>query len=362
MLLAFQGLPPLDRGGATTIAGAGMTGLGKMVAVLAAAVLVLAGVVWATGLGGEARALATPGGEREGAKGRDAGEARSGKEDGDGRDADDAPAASRGTCTLAGTPVPLPGAVQEASGVALGRRTASVLWTHADSGEPQVLALSTAGEVLGTVRITDAAVQDWEDVAVGPCPEGSCLFLGDIGDNDAKRARITVYRVPEPQPTAGASAPAQALHATYPDGAHDAEALFVDRAGRIHIVTKGESGPVALYRFPESPSTASPSRLERVGALTDGPVKRPDRITGADLSADGRWVGLRTLGTLTLYPAASLTAGRTDGAVRYDLSAAGEAQGEGVALGPGGTVYLVGEGVRKRDPATLTRMECPPPR
>ena len=62
---------------------------------------------------------------------------------------------------------------------------------------------------------------------MGPCSGGSCLYIGDIGDNDAKRKRVTIYRVPEPEPTAQQPRPLDAVyHLTYPDGAHDAESLL----------------------------------------------------------------------------------------------------------------------------------------
>lgn len=267
-----------------------------------------------------------------------------------------------GVCRVGGPPAPLPDEVHEASGLALGRRDAGVLWTHADSGEPQVLAVSLDGTVRGVVRVAGADVEDWEDIAVGPCAGGSCLYVGDIGDNDASRARITVYRVPEPDPAGGTSAPAEALHATYPDGPQDAEALFVDPNGRIHVVTKGEGGPVAVFRFPDSPRPGAVSRLERVATLSGGKVGRNERITGADVSADGRWVALRTLRTVSFHPLEDLAAGRAGEPTRFDVSAADEAQGEGIALGPGGVVYLASEGGKKKDPATLTRVTCPLPR
>jgi hypothetical protein len=273
-------------------------------------------------------------------------------------------AADAAACRVAAPAAPLPDAVHEASGLALGRRDGGVLWTHADSGEPQVLAVSLDGTARGTVRVAGAAVEDWEDVAAGPCAAGECLFVGDIGDNDASRPRITVYRFPEPDPAGGASAPAEALHATYPDGPQDAEALFVDRTGRIHVVTKGETGPVAVYRFPESPRPGAVARLERLAELSAGKVGRSDRITGASASPDGRWVALRTLKAVSFHTLEALaTPGGGGGEpARFDLGAADEAQGEGIALGPDGAVYLASEGGKKKDPATLTRVACPAPR
>lgn len=255
----------------------------------------------------------------------------------------------------------LPDAVHEASGVALSRNAPDILWVHSDAGGPRVVAVTPQGEVRGTVRVAGASAENWEDLASGPCAEGSCLFVADIGDQDATRARVTVYRVPEPDARDGTSAPAQALHARYPDGAHEAEAIFLDAAGRIHLVTKGETGPVAVYRFPTAPRAGEVSVLERVRALTSGQVGRRQRITGAGASPDGRWVALRSLESVSIYPMAALTGGAAARPTVFDVKALGEAQGEGVAMGPAGAVYLVSEGGGKRDPATLTRLECPLP-
>lgn len=334
-------------------------GLMRLGAGVFAAIIGIGAVAWGTGAGGrraEAKGEPEPRAALQAAPAPAAAKAaeapRNGGSGGEER-----------ACRVEGGPVPLPDAVHEASGLALGRRDPGVLWTHGDNGEPQVLAVSLDGTVRGTVRIAGASARDWEDIAAGPCPGGSCLYVGDIGDNDASRPRITVYRVPEPDPAAGTSAPAEALHATYPDGPQDAEALFVDGGGRIYVVSKGETGPVAVYRYPDSPRAGAVSRLERVAALSDGRVGRSERITGADVSADGRWVALRTLREVSLHPFAALVSGAGGGspAARFDVSSAGEAQGEGVALGPDGAVYLASEGGKKKNPATLTRLACPLP-
>jgi hypothetical protein len=265
-------------------------------------------------------------------------------------------------CVVDGSAISLPDAVHEASGLALSRANPGVLWTHSDAGAPQVLALSLSGAPLGTVRITGAAVEDWEDVAVGPCSGRSCLYIGDIGDNQAERRTITVYRVPEPTPAAGSSSPAEAFRGRYPNGPHDAEALFVDAEGRIHVVTKGETGPIIVYRFPASPRRDSVNPLERVRALGTEAVPRRDRVTGASASADGRWIALRTLHGASIYPSATFASPSGAPAARFDLRGANEAQGEGIALGAGDTVFLSSEGGRKRNPARLTRVVCELPR
>ena len=329
-------------------------GLMRLGAGVFAAIIGIGAVAWGTGAGaGEAEGRGKPGDRAaQAVPGPAAAEAGDPPRDGGGDT----------VCRVGGPPAPLPDAVHEASGLALGRRDPGVLWTHGDSGEPRLLAVSLDGTVLGTVRVAGAAAGDWEDISAGPCAAGSCLYVGDIGDNDASRPRITVYRLPEPAPGDGTSAPAEALHAAYPDGPHDAEALFVDAGGRIYVVSKGETGPVTVYRYPDSPRPGVVSRLERVAELSAGKVGRNERITGADVSADGRWVALRTLRTVSFHPFEAVTGGGGGGApTRFDLSAAGEAQGEGIALGPGGVVYLASEGGKKKDPATLVRVTCPVP-
>src|SRR5689334_12151233 len=145
-------------------------------------------------------------------------------------------------CTVDGPVVQLQ-QVPEASGVAFSQRTPGVAWVHNDSKKPVVHALSEKGAVLGAARVTGAEIVDWEDIAVAPCPKGSCLYIGDIGDNRASRPSITVYRTPEPAPNEQATDPVEAMHAKYPDRPRDAEALIVLPKGDMFVVTKGEDGP-----------------------------------------------------------------------------------------------------------------------
>src|SRR5262245_19388635 len=62
------------------------------------------------------------------------------------------------------------GDLREASGVAVGRRTSGVLWSHNDSGDPVLIALGADGATRGRVWVAGAAVEDWEDIEVAPCP------------------------------------------------------------------------------------------------------------------------------------------------------------------------------------------------
>lgn len=206
------------------------------------------------------------------------------------------------------------------------------------------------------MRLAGATFKDWEAIAVGACPAGSCVYVADIGDNDAER-RITIHRAAEP--STEASVVVESFHATYPDGAHNAETLLVAPDGGLFIVTKGDTGAIGLYRFPRELRAGATHRLERVGEPRGpGKVSETDRITDGAVSPEGTWVLLRTKQRLAFHRAADLFAGNWLEAGSVDLKAIGEPQGEGVAVAADGTVYLTGEGGGKSRPGTFTRFSC----
>jgi hypothetical protein len=262
-------------------------------------------------------------------------------------------------CRISQPIIRLPG-LSEASGVAASRRTPGILWAHNDSSLPELFVLDLQGAIKGRVRVTGASVDDWEDIAVGPCPEGSCVYVGDIGDNKENRRAITLYRVPEPAPGDAATAKADVFQAAYPDGAHNAESLFVTTEADVFVITKGTGGPVALYRFPRPLVSGRTMTLERIGELIAGPrIDQRDRPTAADASSDGTWVAVRTTRLLTFHRTTELVSGRWREVFRTDLTSVGEPQGEGVAFAGNGTVVLVGEAGRSlARTGTFAKLEC----
>jgi hypothetical protein len=267
-------------------------------------------------------------------------------------------AAATPVCRVPGAPVAV-AELTEGSGLAASRAVPGRFWSHNDSGMPVLYALDPQGKITGQLRLDGARVTDWEAIAAGPCDGGHCLYVGDIGDNEAERDRITVYQVREPAGTPATAKVTNVFEATYPDGAHDAETLLVSPEGRLYIVTKGETGGVALYRFPANPRAGAAVRLERVGApRDDGRVGAAERITDGAMSADGQWIALRTLTRLTLHRASELLAGNWQPAATVDLRPLGERQGEGVAFGAGTDVYVAGEGGGGKRPGTFARLDC----
>lgn len=261
-------------------------------------------------------------------------------------------------CRIVQQPVALPAEVREASGVAVSRRYPGVVWTHNDSGgAPEIFAVNPAGVLQGRVRIDGAENRDWEDMALGPCPSGECLYLADIGDNQARRADVEIYRVPEPGPDAVRTGPAERFRVRYPDGPRDAEALFAVPSGDLFIISK-EAVPV-LYRYPAPLRPNEPVTLERVGEMTSA-----DRVTGADATPDGDWVAVRTSSSLALYRTEELLQGSGSSPIQVSLSPVGEPQGEGIGFGADGAVVLSSEGGTRRTPGLISRLTCalPPAR
>jgi hypothetical protein len=238
------------------------------------------------------------------------------------------------------------GAATELSGLALSRTQAGVLWTHNDSGDSaRVFAVALDGRLLAEVAVTGAEHIDWEDLAIGPGPDGDWLYVGDIGDNGLRRSAVAVYRVQEPRLDGGApsaTAPAERLTLRYPDGAHDAEALLVDpSSGALTIVTKSFGGSAGVY-VAGRPSTGA---LRRAGKVS---LEIGQAVTAGSVSADGRTIALRTYDSAFVWSrrrGESLPSAlrRRPCAARADLLA--EGQGETLALTRDGRAfYTVPEG------------------
>lgn len=201
--------------------------------------------------------------------------------------------------------------IREASGLAASRKNKGVLWVHNDRGDaPRIFAMSTqsrkgrptAGKHLGVFRLNGARAQDWEDIAIGPGPEPGIdyLYIADIGDNDAKRNSIVVYRVAEPnvdvneQPGKVVLEGAQAIKLKYPDAAHNAETLLVDPLTKdIYIATKESSTRVYRAAYPQS--TDDVTTMEFAAELGFG------MAVGGDISPAGDLVVIRGYFAATLW-------------------------------------------------------------
>jgi len=257
------------------------------------------------------------------------------------------PQPSAGPCTVASGPTKLP-EIPETSGLAISRRSPGLLWSHNDSGDAAVLfALDARGAVRGRVRVP-VNTRDWEDISAARCPQGDCLYIADIGDNRRERRQVTIYRVPEPAPGDAETAPPEVFNATYPDGPHNAEALFVVDAD-LFIVTKDRAGFV--YRATITPSGSRQLTFQRVGRLGIA------LVTDAETSRDGTSVVVRTSDEVVLFRTADLIRGTYTPSFRMRIDGLREPQGEGVAL-DGDMLYLSSEGGRKGAAGWFMSLRC----
>ena len=287
----------------------------------------------------------------------------------------------------------------EASGLALGTHGDDVLFTHGDSGtKAAVYAIDSEGRLLAEYRMPDGIDNvDWEDIAIAPGPDGkSYLYVGDIGDNvvgdleeqgrekGSPRPNITVYRFPEPQvPRDGGgkkgakididAARVERIELTYPDAPRNAETLLVDPLrGELLIVRKNKTrqGVDALSEIYAAPTEAGRHVLQRIGAISfgEGALEpfddsgRARRITGGDISRDGKRLALRTYGGLFVWDNPKrLPWGEVLGtAPSARLALPEEAKGEAVAFAPDGEhVLTVSERVKRKKAEPLRSYRLP---
>lgn len=236
----------------------------------------------------------------------------------------------------------------ELSGLVQSRTRPGVLYAHEDSGAAaQLWALRPDGSIAGSWAVPGAEAVDWEDVATGPAAGGGAvLYLGDIGDNQAARPYVDVYRVPEPDPAASATAPAERMRLRYPDGARDAETLLADpRRGTLVIVSKEVDGARAY----SVPAFAAGEATLRRGPRVDAAF-----ATAGDVSADGRVIAVRGYTSMAVWRrrgAESLTSAMRR-APCVPPTSLFEGQGEALALNRDGTVART---VNEASPAVLRR-------
>jgi hypothetical protein len=189
----------------------------------------------------------------------------------------------------------------EASGLAVSRVAPDVLWSHNDSrGGARLYAMDRTGGDLGSVELPDTFAFDWEDIAAGPGPDGSgnYLYVADIGDNfEIRNGQTTIYRVADTDPATldGAFTDVVALPYRYPDGVHNAEAIFVDPVEpALYVVTK-DKAETFVFKGPITP-TGEEIELELVTSLF-----LDAEVSGGDISWDGRVIALRGYRTVWMW-------------------------------------------------------------
>lgn len=197
----------------------------------------------------------------------------------------------------------------------------NVYWTANDSGDSGVVfAIGPDGRTRGTLEYAAKPV-DVEAVLM----VGNRLYVGDIGDNQRKRDKITVYYFDNPAPNDQRSGSYRSYDFVYPDGPHDAEAMLVDRQGRLLFVTKEAEGDV--YAAPRQLRSDGPNTLTRV-------AQGPAFVTDGAVLPDGRFVLRNYVSVEVLSPEIYTTVARAPLPFQR--------QGESIAVSLDGKSLLVG--------------------
>jgi len=195
--------------------------------------------------------------------------------------------------------------MDEISGIAASNINGDIYYVHNDSGDTsRFFAIEPSGKVKSIIYFKGAVntkygVVDCEDIAVGPGPlKGkSYVYLGDIGDNDAERRSITVYRMEEKTAWAKDSisyADAASIHFNYPDGPKDAETLMIDPIGKLMYIVSKRQDSVTVYTSPLNYQPNETRVLTKRCKLFFPGYKLFKWITAGDISKDGKQILLKS--------------------------------------------------------------------
>jgi len=182
------------------------------------------------------------------------------------------------------------GKLEEASGLVESIKQPSYFWTHNDSGNPgAIFLIDNKAATKKVFKLTNVKNRDWEDITIGsgPKPNTSYLYIGDIGDNQAKHALKYIYRIEEPSIDDNEEVTdVDKLIVKLEDGSRDSETIMFDpQTKNLYIVSKREA-MVMLYEI-SYPFEADTLIAKKVATLPF------TLIDGGAISPDGKEVLLR---------------------------------------------------------------------
>jgi hypothetical protein len=183
-------------------------------------------------------------------------------------------------------------------------------------------------------------------MAAGPDATGAgqYLYVGDIGDNfNIRGGKIAVYRVPDGDPaTIGDTFPeVVSLPYRYPDGPHNAEALFVDPVDpALYLVTKS-TDEALVFRGSLEQVGDGPMELELIATLFLGA-----EVSSADISWDGGIIAFRGYSSVWMWNRApGQSVAEALAATPCPAPAPEERQGEAIAFDAELSYWTVSEGL-----------------
>jgi hypothetical protein len=183
-----------------------------------------------------------------------------------------------------------PGIFDEVSGIADSKTVPGNIWMQQDGGNPaELFLLSYNGTVQKRIPFKSVVNRDWEDMASGkgPIPGINYLYIAETGDNNLTSLNYSIYRFEEPSAITDTIKSVDKINFQYPDGPHNAEALFISNAKDIYIITKNDEKS-KIYKLPFPQNTNAIITATFVGKLSF------TGVTGAASSNDGTELLLKT--------------------------------------------------------------------
>lgn len=236
--------------------------------------------------------------------------------------------------------------LDEVSGIIASRINHDVYYVHNDSGgKPEIYAINNKGKVLAVLHLVGITNRDWEDIAVGPGPDGqsSYIYVGEIGDNKAQYSELLLYRFKEPELKATMKSKhnsitindIDSLRFCFADGAKDCETLFIDPANAdVYLVSKRELR-VGLYQIKAPLSTTEVNIAQRMLTL-DFPL-----AVAGDISFNRDLILIKTYENIYLW---NIVKGESifDAMIKpyQELPYTVEPQGEAICFSNSGKEYL----------------------
>lgn len=152
---------------------------------------------------------------------------------------------------------------------------------------------------------------------------GDRLWVGDIGDPDAERDHLVVYRLGS---TEGGRSTYHAYDYRYQDGPRDAKAMLISGRGNVYLVSAGDDP--GIYRIR---GEASRERMNTLVRVHDAPAG----VTDGVFLSDGTTMALRTAAGIEYIDAMQWEALATETLV-------GAPEGESIAVGPDDELFVGG--------------------
>src|SRR4051812_5592285 len=184
--------------------------------------------------------------------------------------------------------------ITESSGLNQSTKDPGVYWTHNDGKRPHLFAIDREGKSLNELVVAQPFITDWEDISTD---RKGHIYIGDIGNNDARRNQLAVFEADEPDPKSplGMVKVKREWQLRFPKEPFDCESLFI-KGGYGYVISKVfKDAKAEIYRFALT-EQKEPVVLEMVAQLKiDSPV------TGACLSPDGKKLGIVSKGGAYVY-------------------------------------------------------------